>query len=130
MTGKTFAIWGLAFKPETDDIREAPALTMIDQLLASGAKIHAHDPEAMENVRDIYGDKIQFFETPMSAVKGADALLLVTEWAQYRDPDWAQIKTSLATPVIYDGRNLYDPASVSNAGFEYQGIGRGAWRSI
>ena len=96
LSGKKIAIWGLAFKPETDDIREAPALTMIDRLLASGARIQAHDPEAMENVRDIYGDKIVLADSAMAALKGADALLLVTEWSQYREPDWTKIKNSLS----------------------------------
>ncbi len=123
LSGKTVAIWGLAFKPRTDDIREAPALTLIDQLLEAGCQIHAHDPVAMENVRDIYGDRITLFPHHYEALKGADALAICTEWNEYRTPDFGYIKHQLTNPVIMDGRNLYEPEKMFKRGFYYSGIG-------
>lgn len=124
LAGKKFAIWGLAFKPKTDDIREAPALTLIDRLLAKGATIVAHDPEAMENVRAEYGDQISFVDQPMDALDGADALAINTEWSEFRNPDFAEVKRRMTTPIIFDGRNLYEPEAVKKAGFTYHSIGR------
>ncbi len=125
VTGKTLALWGLAFKPRTDDIREAPALTLIDALLAAGAKVRVHDPEAMANVRELYGDRIAYCDRPYGAAEGADGLVLVTEWSDFRTPDFEVLKRLLVTPVIFDGRNVYDDAVTAKAGFTYYGIGRG-----
>ncbi len=125
LSGKTVAIWGLAFKPRTDDIREAPALVLIDSLLAAGAKVRAHDPEAMANVKAIYGDKVTFCDKPYGALEGADALAVVTEWQEFRTPDFDLMKKLLAGAVIFDGRNLYDDKAVAGYGFTYYAIGRG-----
>ena len=125
LAGKTIAVWGLAFKPKTDDIREAPALALIDALLAAGAKVRAHDPEAMPNVRDIYGDRISYSDRPYGALEGADALAIVTEWPEFRNPDFEVMKRLLAAPVIFDGRNIYDEKTMTQHGFTYFGIGRG-----
>jgi UDPglucose 6-dehydrogenase len=122
--GKTIAVWGLAFKPRTDDIREAPALAMIDELASRGAKLQVHDPEAMENVRRQYGDKLAYAERPLDALPGADALLIMTEWKQFQNPNFAAMKKALRSPVIFDGRNIYEPATVAAAGFTYYSIGR------
>ncbi len=128
LAGRTFAVWGLAFKPKTDDIREAPALTLIDALLAAGAKVRAFDPEAIANVRTLCGDKLHYATGATDALEGADALVLMTEWPEFRAPDFAEVKRRLATPVIFDGRNLYATAEVQlrELGFTYFGIGRGA----
>jgi UDPglucose 6-dehydrogenase len=123
---KTVAIWGLAFKPRTDDIREAPALVLIDSLLAEGASIRVHDPEAIPNVREIYGDKLIYCDRPYGALEQADALVIVTEWNEFRNPDFEVMSRLLRQPVIFDGRNLYDPARMAALGFIYQGIGRAA----
>ncbi len=127
VAGKTFAVWGLAFKPKTDDIREAPALTLIDTLLAVGAKVRAFDPEAIPNVRARYGDKLFYATDPLGALDGADALVLVTEWPEFRTPNFAEVKRRLATPVIFDGRNLYamEEQAILATGVTYFGIGRG-----
>src|ERR1700712_590054 len=124
LKGKTFALWGLAFKPETDDIREAPALYIIDELLAEGANIVAFDPEGMPNVKKLMGDKISFAENRYDALEGADALLIVTEWPVFRTPDFDFMKEKLKTPVIFDGRNLYDLDRMKENGFYYSSIGR------
>ncbi|WP_271768278.1 UDP-glucose dehydrogenase family protein [Aquimarina algiphila] len=121
---KTFAIWGLAFKPETDDIREAPALYLIDELLNAGAKVKAFDPEAMDNVKRKYGDKIQFSKTMYEALDNTDALIICTEWSIFRTPDFKKIKDSLKENVIFDGRNLYDISDVEKEGVSYFSIGR------
>jgi UDPglucose 6-dehydrogenase len=121
---KTLAIWGLAFKPRTDDIREAPALVLIDEMLAAGAKLRVHDPEAMNNVRALYGDKLTYCDRAYDALQGADALVIVTEWQEFRTPDFPQMKRLLKTPVIFDGRNIYDPKTLRQMGFHYEGIGR------
>lgn len=123
LKGRTVTIWGLAFKPRTDDIREAPALVLIDHLLKAGAKVQVHDPVAMENVKAIYGDKIQYFKHHYDALHGADALAICTEWNEYRAPDFDYIKHNLSDPVIFDGRNLYDPEKMFERGFHYSGIG-------
>jgi UDPglucose 6-dehydrogenase len=124
LKGKHFALWGLAFKPETDDIREAPALYIIDELIAAGASITAYDPEAMPNVKKQIGDKIGYAETPYAALENADALLIVTEWSVFRNPDFEQIAQKLKNKVIFDGRNLYDLEKMIDLGFYYNSIGR------
>ena len=123
MAGKTVAIWGLAFKPRTDDIREAPALVLIDRLLEAGTIIRVHDPVATENVRKQYGDRLTYCSTPYEALDGADALAIVTEWNEFRNPDFNVIRQKLRSPVIFDGRNLFDPAKMQKLGFRYSGIG-------
>ena len=131
LSGKTFAVWGLAFKPGTDDMREAPSLVLIEKLVAAGAKIRAHDPVATETAQRemptewLADGHISFFEHQYDALEGADALVLVTEWKPFRNPDFDRIKGALATPVIFDGRNQYDPTQMRELGFEYFGIGRG-----
>jgi UDPglucose 6-dehydrogenase len=125
LKGKTIAVWGLAFKPRTDDIREAPALTLIDALLAAGADVRTHDPEAMDNVKAIYGSKLYYADRPYGALEGADGLAIVTEWPEFRNPDFELIKKLLKGPVIFDGRNIYDERTMAAAGFTYYGIGRG-----
>ena len=122
--GKTVAIWGLAFKPKTDDVREAPALTLIDQLLAAGVSVRAHDPEALANVREIYGDRIHYCDRPYGAIEQADALAIVTEWNEFRNPDFEVMRRLLRDPVIFDGRNLFDPAQMADLGYTYHGMGR------
>jgi UDPglucose 6-dehydrogenase len=122
--GKVFAIWGLAFKPETDDIREAPALYLIDALLKGGAVVKAFDPEAMPNVKAIYGDKVEFVTGQYEAVEGADALVIVTEWSEFRNPDFGKIKASLKAPIVFDGRNVYTLEKMQELGFQYQSMGR------
>ena len=124
LNGKTITMWGLAFKPNTDDIREAPALYNIDKLLALGAKVKVFDPEAMDNVKAIYGDKIVFCNNQYEALKDSDALLIVTEWPVFRTPEFETIKAQLSTPVIFDGRNLYDVSHMQELGFDYFSIGR------
>lgn len=124
LEGKTIGIWGLAFKPNTDDIREAPALYIIDDLLEAGAKIKAFDPEAMENVAEIYGDKIELVKNQYDALENADALAIITEWSVFRTPDFPKIKKMLNSNAIFDGRNLYDLHKMEEAGFHYESIGR------
>ena len=124
LSGRRFALWGLAFKPNTDDMREAPSLVLIEDLLARGAAVCAFDPVAMSEARRLLGDRVDFADTPLSALAGADALLVVTEWKEFRSPDFAAIKSRLKQPVIFDGRNLYDPVHLAGAGIEYHAIGR------
>jgi len=124
LKGLTFAMWGLAFKPDTDDIREAPALYIIDKLLILGANINAYDPEAMDNVKAIYKDKITFVDHQYDALNNADALLIVTEWGAFRNPDFNKIKNNLKAPKIFDGRNLYNLDDIQGKGFYYESIGR------
>jgi UDPglucose 6-dehydrogenase len=124
LKGKKLAIWGLAFKPDTDDIREAPALYMIDTLLAKGATVVVFDPEAMENVKAVYGDKIEFATGQYETLAGADALLIATEWSAFRNPDFDKMKTNLKAPLIFDGRNLFDLDEMNDKGFYYESIGR------
>jgi len=124
LKGKKFALWGLAFKPETDDIREAPALYIIDELLKAGASVTAFDPEAMNNVRNLLGSKISYAADAYSALHGADALLIVTEWSLFRTPDFDQVAKLLKNKVIFDGRNLYDLQKMAECGFHYNSIGR------
>jgi len=124
LKGKHFAIWGLAFKPDTDDIREAPALYIIDELLAAGATVSAHDPEAMNNVKKIVGDKITFTEDPYDALEKADALIICTEWGLFRTPDFEKVSAALKNKVIFDGRNLYAIDQMRKLGYYYSSIGR------
>jgi UDPglucose 6-dehydrogenase len=124
LAGLKLAIWGLAFKPRTDDIREAPALVLIDQLLAQGATLHVHDPEAMDNVRALYGDRLVYAARPYDALDGARALVVMTEWKDYQGVDFAEVKRRMASPVIFDGRNIYDPEACRKAGITYHSIGR------
>ena len=122
--GTHIAVWGLAFKPNTDDMREAPSLTLIDALLAANATVTAHDPAAMEETRRKIGDSIQYARSNYDALEGADALVVVTDWNEYRHPDFARIKGTLRRPIVIDGRNLYNPAKMKALGFEYDSIGR------
>jgi len=124
LSGKTIALWGLAFKPRTDDIREAPALALIEKLIEEGAKIRAFDPEAVANVKRIFGDKVYFAQSAYDALDGADALLLATEWNEFRTPDWERVKKLLRTPTVFDGRNIYQGATLRKLGFSYYGIGK------
>ncbi len=124
LKGKTIAMWGLAFKPNTDDVREAPALVNIDALISEGATIQAFDPEAMENVKRVIGDKISYASNQYEVLEGADALLIMTEWPVFRSPDFDKIKKLLSHQVIFDGRNLYKPSDLKNHGFKYYSIGR------
>jgi UDPglucose 6-dehydrogenase len=126
LSGKTIAIWGLAFKPRTDDVREAPALVLIDWLLSQGAIVQVHDPEAMENVRQQYGDKLTYCAKPMKALEGADALAIMTEWGDYQRPEFKAMYQRMKSPVIFDGRNLYEPWAMERLGFTYHSIGRSA----
>ena len=122
-----FALWGLAFKPNTDDMRAAPSRAVMERLWAMGASVQAFDPVAMEEARRLYGDRadLQLVNSPMDALKGADALLIVTEWKPFKSPDFALMKQLLRQPVVFDGRNLYEPARVRAAGLEYFSVGRG-----
>lgn len=124
LKGKKIAIWGLAFKPHTDDIREAPALYNIDALLKEGASIRAHDPEAMDNVKKIFGDKIQYFENPYDAAEGADAIFIATEWPEFRTPDFEKLSGTVKAKVIFDGRNVYELNVMKEQGYKYFSIGR------
>jgi len=124
LKGITVAVWGLAFKAETDDMRESPAIVLVEELLAGGAKVKAHDPEAADTARGIFGDRIEYANRVYDAVDGADALVIVTEWLEYRNPDFDRIKSVMRRPIIVDGRNLYDPKKMEAMGFTYASIGR------
>jgi UDPglucose 6-dehydrogenase len=124
--GARVAVWGLAFKPQTDDLRESPALTLIDELIKAGATVVAHDPVAMPEAKKKLGTSVTFADTGYDALKGADALAIVTDWNEYRNPDFDRMKAALKRPLIVDGRNLYDPARVAALGFTYLSIGRAA----
>jgi UDPglucose 6-dehydrogenase len=124
LNGKKVAIWGLAFKPETDDIRESPALVVIEQLQKAGATITGYDPEAMPNVRAQLGNTIELTKDAYSAAAGADAVVLVTEWHELRNPEFARLKSVMKSPVLFDGRNVWVPEEARAAGFTYYGIGR------
>lgn len=126
LAGRRVAVWGLAFKPRTDDMRESPALTLIEGLLAAGASVVAHDPEAMKEAQRRLGRRIEYAATNYDAANGADALVIVTDWSEYRNPDFPRIKAGLRQPVVIDGRNLYDPARMAALGFRYASIGRHA----
>jgi UDPglucose 6-dehydrogenase len=124
LKGRTLAIWGLAFKPRTDDMREAPSITVIESLLAAGAAIRVHDPESLANARRLFGDRISYHATNYDALTGADALLILTEWNEFRHPNFQRIRDALKQPVIFDGRNLYDPELMKALHFTYYSIGR------
>lgn len=124
--GRTFAVWGLAFKPETDDMREAPSIVTVEGLLARGAAVRAHDPQALRTARAVFGDRVAYCERDYEALEGADALVIVTEWNQYRRPDFERIRQRLRRPLIFDGRNLYAPERMAALGFTYYSIGRPA----
>ena len=124
LRGRRFALWGLSFKPNTDDMREAPALAVVDGLLEAGAAVTAYDPEAMEEAkRHHFGDRISYVDVPMEALKGADALVLVTEWNEFRRPDFEAMKDAMKTPIVFDGRNIYPRGTMEKLGFEYFGVG-------
>jgi UDPglucose 6-dehydrogenase len=124
LKGKRIAVWGLAFKPRTDDMREAPAVPLINALLAAGAAVTAYDPEAMKVARGIFGSKIAYADSSYAALTGADALVIVTEWNEFREPDFARMRKLLRNPVIFDGRNIYNPETMRAQGFTYESIGR------
>ena len=126
LAGRRIAVWGLAFKPRTDDIRDAPALDLIDRLLGAGAAVAVYDPEAMENVRAIHGERLVYAAGPMEALDGADCLAIVTEWGDFRRPDFDEMARRMRSPTIFDGRNLYVPAEMRARGFTYYSIGRAA----
>ena len=128
IAGRTIALWGLAFKPNTDDMREAPSRVLMEQLWAAGARVRAYDPVAMDECRRLYGDRddLELADSAEHALEGADALAIVTEWQEFRSPDFEQMRERLAEPLIFDGRNLYDPERLQQAGFRYYAIGRGA----
>ena len=124
LKGRTIALWGLAFKPRTDDMREAPAIAIINRLLSLGATVRAYDPEATTTARRIFNDRIVLCEKSYDALAGADALAIVTEWNEFREPDFEKMRTLLRAPVVFDGRNLYSPEHMSALGFTYFSIGR------
>ena len=124
LSGRTFAVWGLSFKPGTDDMREAPSLVVIEELLGRGARVQAHDPEAMDSARRWFGDRVLFCQTNYDALHQADALLVITEWQPYRRPDFKRMKTLLKSPIVLDGRNVFQPERMVDAGFEYWSVGR------
>jgi UDPglucose 6-dehydrogenase len=126
LRGKTIAVWGLSFKPHTDDIREAPALDNIEELLSEGVKIKAHDPEAMENVKRLFGDRIQYCDNPYDCAEGADAIFIATEWPEFRTPDFERLNAGLKSKVIFDGRNVYELDVMREQGYTYFSIGREA----
>ena len=127
LAGRTIALWGLAFKPNTDDMREAPSRTLLEALWNAGARVRAYDPEANEEARRIYGERadLSLCEDPYAALEGADALVVVTEWKAFRSPDLDRLRTSLREPVLFDGRNIFEPKAIESAGIAYYGIGRG-----
>jgi UDPglucose 6-dehydrogenase len=124
LNGRTFGVWGLSFKPDTDDMREAPSLVIVDGLLQRGAKVRVHDPEAMTAARSIFGDRVEYCDANYDVLEGADALVIITEWRQYRVPDFDRMRAMMKSPVIIDGRNLFDPARMHGHGFSYFSIGR------
>ena len=126
LSGRCFALWGLAFKPNTDDMREAPSRVVVDELLARGASVRAYDPIALHEARRVFGERarLSFADSARAALQGADALVIVTEWKEFRSPDFARIRSALRQPVIFDGRNMFAPAVVAEAGIEYHAIGR------
>lgn len=123
--GKTIAVWGLAFKADTDDMRNAPSITIIERLHKDGAKIQAYDPEARHTAKEVLGDKVEYMTSKEAALKGADALVILTEWAEFKNPDWEMVRKTLANPIIIDGRNMFDPKDMEKLGFVYHSVGRG-----
>jgi UDPglucose 6-dehydrogenase len=128
LRGQKLAVWGLAFKPKTDDIREAPAIAIIDKLLKAGASVAAHDPQALDNARAVFGNRISYQVDAYEALRGAAALVAVTEWMEYRSPDFERIRAALKQPLIFDGRNIYDAKTIARYNFEYYSVGRPAVR--
>ena len=124
LAGKTIAVWGLSFKPRTDDMRDAPSVTIINALLEMGAQVRAHDPEAIKEAKKVFGERISYSQNQYDILKDADALVIITEWNEYRNPDFDRIKSLLVSPLIFDGRNLYQPSRMKLANFEYLPIGR------
>jgi len=124
LRGRKFAVWGLAFKPRTDDMREAPALVIVEALLKAGAEIAVHDPEALGRARELFGERVSYHRANYDALADADALLIVTEWNEFRRPDFSRMKSIMKTPIIFDGRNLYEPSVMQQEGFTYYPIGR------
>jgi UDPglucose 6-dehydrogenase len=125
LEGRQLAVWGLAFKPKTDDMREAPSIEIIEGLLAKGARIVAHDPVATNSARRMLGNRITYAPNPYAAAEGADALVIVTEWNEFRHPDFDRLKHLMKAPVIFDGRNLFEPERMRERGFTYFCLGRG-----
>lgn len=123
LTGRSFAFWGLSFKPETDDMREAPSIVIANELIQRGAKITAYDPVAIDEAKIILGNKIAYSDNAYSALQDADALLLITEWREFRSPDWSKVKSELKNSILFDGRNIYDSSALKSKGFTYYGIG-------
>jgi UDPglucose 6-dehydrogenase len=126
LKGRCFGVWGLAFKPRTDDMREAPSIIIIEELLKRGARVEAHDPEALGEARKVFGDRINYHRVNYDALQNTDALLIVTDWNEFRRPDFARMKTLMKSPVIFDGRNLYEHDVMKAQGFTYYPIGRAA----
>jgi UDPglucose 6-dehydrogenase len=124
LKGKVIAVWGLAFKPKTDDMREAPAIPLIETLLQAGATVQVYDPEAMAIANKLFGNRVTFADANYAALKGADGLAIVTEWNEFRRPDFERMRSLMKTPVIFDGRNLFVPAQMKQNGFTYYSIGR------
>ncbi|HEY0811372.1 MAG TPA: nucleotide sugar dehydrogenase, partial [Longimicrobiales bacterium] len=124
LSGRTFAVWGLSFKPETDDMREAPSLVVVRGLVEAGGRVRVHDPEALQAARMYFGNKVEYQENNYDALKGADALIILTEWKPYRRPDFDRIRKALVRPLIIDGRNLFNPEKMRELGFEYISVGR------
>ncbi len=124
LRGRQIAVWGLAFKPETDDMRESPSVPLVEGVLAAGGTVVAHDPKAADSARAVFGDRIRYAAEPYEATEGSDALVIVTEWLVYRNPDLARVKAGLRAPIVIDGRNLFDPARMRRAGFQYVSLGR------
>ena len=124
LSGKKIAVWGVAFKPRTDDIREAPALFVIEGLLAKGASVSAYDPKAMDHAKSVLPKSVRWARNGYDALEGADALLLATEWNEFREPDFSKMKSLMRRACIFDGRNIYNPKTVKALGFEYVGVGR------
>ena len=129
LDGKKIGVWGLAFKPKTDDIREAPALVLIDRLLEAGCELCVHDPEAMSNVCEKYGDRLTYCDRQMDALNGVDAVAIMTEWGEFRTPDYAEMKSRMKQAVVFDGRNIFNGEQMQSAGFTYYSIGRPTVRS-
>lgn len=129
LKGKTIAVWGLSFKPRTTDVREAPSLSVINLLLDAGAKVQAHDPKAMEEIRKLFGTRVELLDDNYEVLKGADALAVITEWNEFRRPNFEKMKALMRTPVIFDGRNIYNPRTLRIFGFQYFGIGRSGGES-
>jgi UDPglucose 6-dehydrogenase len=124
LQGMRFAVWGLAFKPRTDDMREAPSVTIIEALVKAGAEVHVHDPEALNEARRVFGERVRYHRVNYDALDGADALLIVTEWNEFRRPDFQRMRQLMRRPVLFDGRNIYDPSEMRELGFVYYSVGR------